>query len=56
MSDSITLSIPYIAYIYPRFLLARLHLDSLSSKRTLRKFKMTLESLSSDINVTYDKI
>lgn len=36
--------------------MARLHLDSLSTKTTLRKFKTTLESLPDDLNVTYDEI
>lgn len=36
--------------------MARLHLDSLSTKTTLRKFKTALEALPVDLNVTYDEI
>lgn len=36
--------------------MARLHLDSLSTKTTLRKFKTALESLPVDLNMTYDEI
>ena len=36
--------------------MARLHLDSLSTKTTLRKFKTALESLPVDLNITYDEI
>lgn len=47
---------PKTAHLSNRFLLARLHLDSLSTKTTLRKFKTTLDSLPDDLNVTYDEI
>lgn len=50
------LASPYPSYLITRFLLARLHLDSLSTKTTLRKFKTALESLPDDLNVTYDEI
>jgi ankyrin repeat protein len=56
VSCSIASSSSPPTYRFARFLLVRLHLDSLSTKTTLRKFKTTLETLSDDINETYDEI
>lgn len=40
----------------PRFLLARLHLDSLMAKTTLRKMKLALELLPEELEKTYDQV
>lgn len=57
MSNSFRLtSFLLILPLSTRFLLARLHLDSLSTKTTPRKFKTALETLPADLHVTYDEI